>query len=164
MNVFIVPVKNYIDRNLLGGWSIGKLARHCGLNFTAFERFGKRIIGWDSLRNELLVLRQMDERICYCIINLKQVESCTVFKEYRNIEAVDWKIKGLDHSLEKVSLHLRLKNFGRSIALPFYERSADPIGDIPYREGRARRWMQLISGIMTLSLPGEVPQLVALPG
>lgn len=147
MTTVIVPISKFINKKINKDWSIGTLAQKCQLNFTHYELFGTKLIGLDAASNKLLFLKKMNNRICYCIIHLKQVESCVLKTIYAGIEAGGLLTKSLNYYLTSISLQVKLIHAGKTMILPFYERAVQPGCPTSLMEAKAKKWMELINSL-----------------
>ncbi|MBD0286038.1 MAG: hypothetical protein M3342_12905 [Bacteroidota bacterium] len=148
MATFIVQISNYLNRKLKDLWNKGSVAKGSPLHFSKYESLGKKLIGLDAIKRRLLFVKQSEHKTSCCVIDLEEVQTCSVRISYNSIEAGALKKRKLEEYLNTICLAFRFKNGRKAIMLPFYETNADDIRDIPVLETKAKDWMNTLSKML----------------
>lgn len=115
------------------------------LTFSSQELLKSTIIGLDGLHRKLLVLEQWEEgAFSTLLIDLKDVKSCSLKKEYGTINGGDLKAKKLEHFLRTMTLQFVL--YGKSpVEVVFYNHLDQHISEMADLENKARHWEAVLS-------------------
>ncbi len=103
------------------------------------------IIGLDGINRKFLIAKQEDGALSSFLIDLNDIKTCTVKKEYGFIKGGDLRNKTLDQYLDKIVLHFEFKNGKADAEIPFYRPFDNEIFEMPELEQKARRWETIIS-------------------
>ena len=117
-------------------------AKEFGLDITKKEELGRRMIGLDSTGKKLLYMEQDGYRyIGYCV-DLDDVRTIMVKKEYAPLRK-----SGVDVNVyvESISLRLNYFNGTQPLLLPFYEERIDSVFELSKRAKLAGEFQALIS-------------------
>lgn len=126
------------------------VAAEFGIIISRQEVMGNRIIGFDYVHNNLLYLTGQRNKNYLYLIDLNDIHSCTVKKEYG--PGTDFKQTGNRKTeVTKIALHLDYKNGLRSVVLPFFEKGIDPLSEMPARATKAREWQSLLSRVWKIN-------------
>jgi hypothetical protein len=88
-----------------------------------------------------------------CIeINLKDVERCTIKKQYHNIEAGALKKRKLYEFLTSILLQVSFKHNSKLIDLPIFEKKKDKILNLEELEAKAKAWESTVSDLLPINL------------
>ena len=154
MPAVITPLSRYISRKIKQLWNLSSLAKNFNLSITKQEHLHNQIIGLDSVKRKLLILKKEGGRVVCCIVHLKDLQSCSIKKIYSSISAGSLRKKKLENYLQSVSLHLFFKSGTQPVTLNFYKRKYNNIGELPFWETAAKKWEHFVSNLS--SRPMEV--------
>lgn len=112
------------------------------------ELVGRRVIGLDEEKNKILFLDRTKKKYDGYLVDLAEIESCTVKKKFDLSGGAYIKRLGVEASVDSVVLRLNYKNGAKPLSLPFYEKSKDPIYDIRIRTDQANEWQLLLSRLV----------------
>lgn len=119
------------------------------LSFSSQEILSEHVIGLDGIRKKLLVInRGENNKHPHFMIDLDEVTSCSVKKEYGSINAGDLKHGELEQHLQTMSLHFELNNNKPAIDLLFYKYTGRPVSQLFKIEQRARNWAIILSKML----------------
>lgn len=120
---------------------------HNGLSFSSQEVLRNSVIGLDGLQRKLLVVeRKCDNTYQSVVIDLNEVQSCTVDREYKAISRGDSaKQKQL---LESISLFFTMTQF-IPIDVVFYNYIEEHALNAPELEAKARHWQVALTKLLT---------------
>lgn len=115
------------------------------LSFSSQEIFKDGIIGLDGVHRKLLVLeRDADKDLSSFVIDLNEVKSCSVKKEYGTINSGDLKARKLEQYLKQISLHFVVYD-KPSVDVVFYEHFENHVFEIGELENKAKHWEAILS-------------------
>jgi hypothetical protein len=109
----------------------------------------------DIEKRKLLFLEASRYKYAGYLIDLKEIETCKAKREYGalNTRFVDRRIAA--HSnVNKIALQFDYKNGAPSLALPFYDKTTDPILEMQARDEQAKGWQASLSTLFTTSGDG----------
>ena len=117
------------------------------LNFSSHEIIGKYIVGFDGVRRKFAVLRQVNDVMYQSqVINLNDVKSCTVQKQYGTIPAGNG--SNIDSFLEKITLHFEMKNNKEAMNIVFFDHAENSVYSIKENEEKAKHWETMLSKML----------------
>ncbi len=152
MTILIVPITKYSNSKRNGLISINALFKNYNLYFSKHEVLGNKIIGLDHIKRKLLFFKQGKQRSSCCLIDLKDVESCSVKKVYQNIEAGALNKRRLEEFLTTIALKLGFKNGRKALVLPFYEVASNSFDAVMELDAKAKAWRELLVKTLTLTV------------
>lgn len=118
------------------------------LSFTGQEVLGNSVMGLDGVRRKLLVLeRTAAKAFNTAIIDLNDVKSCSIKKEYGTIKGGALNIKKLEQYLEKISLQFAFHHKA-PVEVVFYHCLRNRINEAAERESKARHWVAMLSKML----------------
>lgn len=120
------------------------VARH-GLYISSQAILQTCIIALDGINRKMIVQHSDGS---HCIIDLDEVLSCSVIKQYGSIYGGDLKTRQLDQYLQKVLLCFHFKTGKPPVEIPFYQHNADPIVLATERENKAKDWEAVLSKML----------------
>ncbi|MBS1597470.1 MAG: hypothetical protein JST75_04550 [Bacteroidetes bacterium] len=131
MNTISIPL--YVFFNGTGELSkaIEKFARSRRLYFSRLEEISGNLIALDKVKRKLLYFKTNVLLPKCLIVDLRNVDSCTVVKQY------DEKEKG---KLRTLLLSFRFLNNSSPVSLPFYENLDHGSKEIAQAELKAQLW------------------------
>ena len=128
---------------------LNKIGSQHGLSFTSQEELLNKVIGLDGLQRKLLIVEENNDRYDWNIIDLEEVENCSVKKVYDSIDAGGLKRKWVEEYLRTVVLQFNFKNDKPSFDLIFYENTVNNIYEMSELENKARKWQEMLSKMIT---------------
>lgn len=131
---------------------LSRLGSKYNLTFSGQEILGDSIMGLDGVQKKLLIVSGiLDDRPHHDVIDLNEVNSCSVKKYYGRINANGLKNRELNQYLEKIMLQLGFQKKQPADIL-IYKRTDNDIRELPELELKAKKWMELLSTILPNSL------------
>jgi hypothetical protein len=119
------------------------------LSFSSQEVLGNKILGLDGIKRKLLLFEEKDGRKLHYTINLEEVESCTLKKNYNRINAGDLKRKRIEEFINIISLQFDFKNKSRNpVTLSFYDSDKNSVDELMPLEIKAKRWQAVLSKLL----------------
>ncbi len=115
------------------------------LSIAQQEILGIRVIGFDHMNNKLLFLEAGEDKHDGYLIDLDEIQSCTVKKVYGIIHTGQAKRKSAEAYVDAVTLQLDYTNGAKYIALPFYDKATIRVFEIRQRAEQAKEWQDLLS-------------------
>lgn len=148
MSTINIPLSRYISRKMKRLWNLPLLAKKLNLMVSNQQNLGNQLIGLDAVKRKLLLLRKEKDKFDYCVVDLQNVQHCSVKKVYGSIRAGDLQTKGLHHYLQSVSLRLGLKNGAESIDVNFFESKYNTAKQQSFLESAAKKWEQAVLSLL----------------
>lgn len=152
MTTIIVPFYGYLNSRIKRLWNITKIAKRTSLYFLSQDEVGANVIAVDAQKRKLLYLKKASNTSSCLIIDLSNLEKCSVRKEYNSINAGELKTRKLHHFLKSIFLNLGFKNDSRTITLPLYETETDSQEDVEQIEIKAKRWETIVSKLLLIQI------------
>ena len=112
-------------------------------DFTVQDKLGASVIALNADKNQLLYLTKAPESASCLVIDLNNLNGCSITKEYNNIKPGDLKKNKLHKFLKSIFLNLRSKN-GR-VKLTLFNALHDAPADAHLLESKARKWQKIVS-------------------
>ena len=120
------------------------------LSFSSQEILKNGVIGLDGLHRKLAVLqRQSETRFHAKVIDLGDLRTCSVKKEYGTIGGGDLSTKKLEQYLEKIALHFEFNDGSKPVEIVFYNHIDHVIYQIAELENKARHWEAILSKMLS---------------
>ena len=115
------------------------------LSFSSQEILKDGIICLDGVHRKILVLeRDAAKKMSSFLIDLNEVKSCSIKKEYGTINSGDLKERKLEQYLKQITLHFAF--FDKpSVEVVFYQHFENHILEIAELESKARHWEAILS-------------------
>jgi hypothetical protein len=115
------------------------------LRFSSQEVLKDAVIGLDGVNRKLLLLeRAADGAVHSHVLDLADVKSCTVKKEYGAINGGDLKAKKLEQYLHRITLQFLL--LGKpAVEFVFYKHVDNHINEMAELEHKAKHWEAILS-------------------
>ncbi len=152
MTTVIVPLLKYFNKKFKGILNITGFAKERKLSFWKQEEFEGNIIALDVRTRKLFYMRRSNKKQACLIIDLNNLHSCTIKKQYNSINVGDLKHKKLDDFLKTIFLNLRFKNSNCEVPIPFFEAQKDRQENIEHLEAKAQQWKLLVSKMLPIQL------------
>lgn len=149
MITIIAPFYKYLNGKIKSLRRRSKSANTRKLLFWKQEAVGNNIIALDITKRKLLYFNQVNDKSTCLMIDLKDVDSCTLKKQYHGINAGGLVQKVLQDYLKSILLHISFKNSQHAIALPFYEERKNEKEEVDCLEIKAKEWKATISKLLT---------------
>jgi hypothetical protein len=148
MTAIIVPLILGVNSKIKRYWNIYEFVKRSKLCFSKHDTIGSKFIGLDALKRKLFYIEHSRNKPTCTVINLKEVEKCTIKRQYNNIGAGELKKRNLQDFLTTIFLQLRLKNNPKLIDLPFFEKEKGPIANLEELEAKAYAWETAVSNLL----------------
>jgi hypothetical protein len=103
------------------------------------------ILGLDVMNRKLLVLESEDDAYKGTIINLDEVKSCSVKRQYLTTNAGTLKNRLMEEHLQKLVLEFSFKDEKRKIEIPFFHFNRNHIYQLKELEQKAKYWEDSLS-------------------
>lgn len=152
MTTVIVPLYRYINNKIKRFLSINELAKLCNWCFSKHDILGTKFIGLDIFKRKLFYIEQNNNKPTCLVINLKDVESCIIKKQYNSINAGALKQRKLNEFLTTIFLQLRFKHNSKLVHLPFFEKKKDKFMNIEELEAKASAWETMVSKLLPINV------------
>lgn len=140
-----MPLSRLLRRKIRRLWNLPSVAQKLTLSVTRQLSLRNQFLGLDSTNGKLLFMKKDREKFDYRVIDLRDVQECSVKKEYGSIPAGDLPTKGLGHFLKSISLRLGFKSGAKTIDVSFYESSYHTIHQQTVMEAAAKKWERFVS-------------------
>ncbi|MCW3112523.1 MAG: hypothetical protein JWR18_919 [Segetibacter sp.] len=150
MRTVIVPFYGYLNSSIKKLWNLAKFAKKRSLHFSSQEEVGAHLMALDVLKRKLLYARKTPRTTSCLIIDLNQLQACSLKKEYSSIAAGELKSKKLHHFLKSVFLNLVFKN--GTVSLPLYDVQKQQQGDVEQLETQAKKWQNNLSKLLPVQI------------
>ena len=121
MTTIIVPLYGFSNSRKKRLFNLGKIAKKEKLHFSNFDEVGSNVIAIDSTKRKLLYVNNSPVTSSCLIVDLNNLQECTIRKLYDSINAGDLNKKKMSHFLKNIFLNLRFRNGSPSVTLPLYE-------------------------------------------
>ena len=119
------------------------------LSISKQDTLGDRIIGLDEASRKLLFVATERGKPSGYIIDMNDVKSATVKKEYGFLFE-GYSRKGIaDTGISKIEIELVYDNGAHPRILPFYDKENDPVSEMSHRARQANVWQRRLSGLLT---------------
>jgi hypothetical protein len=144
MTTVIVPLFKYFNKKIKGFWNITRFGKARNLSFSNKDVLSGSVIALDARKRKLLFFRKSDYRQSCMIIDLKQMHSCSIVREYNGINAGELKKKKLHTYLKSICINLRFKNNEKVVAIPFFQSGYSIDDDIEGLDLKADEWKLIL--------------------
>jgi len=148
MATIIVPIFQYINNKIKRLECLWPLATGLRFSFSKELILLNKIIGLDTRRRKLFILKKSNNRPVCCIVDLRDIQNCSVKKTYGSIVAGGLQRKKLEEYLDTISLHLGFKNRKEQIIINFYETGYNSVTELPGLEITAKHWGRIVSNLL----------------
>ncbi len=103
MKTVIVTFYGYLNSSIKRPWNIMKLAKKRSLNISNQDELGTHVIALDTINRKLLYAKTTPNTSSCSIIDLNDLEACSIKKEYNSINAGELETKKLPNFLKTSS-------------------------------------------------------------
>jgi hypothetical protein len=152
MTTIIVPSCGYLNSGIKKLWNIAKLAKKRSLQISNEDEVGDNVIALDVVKRKLLYAKKTPETSSCLIIDLNNLEKCTIKKEYTSINAGELQTKKLHHFLKSILLHLVFKNGSSAVSLPLFDGQKEQQGNVEQLEAHAKKWETLVTKLLSIPI------------
>ena len=152
MTAVIVPFYGYLNSRIKRLWNITKLAKKRSLNISNQDEVGANVIGLDVAKRKLLYAKKTANTSSCLIIDLNNLERCTIKKEYNSINAGELKTRKLHHFLKSIFLHFVFKNGSGTLSLPLFVSQKEQEVNIEQLEAQAKKWESIVSKLLPIPI------------
>lgn len=116
---------------------------------------GANILALDSQTRKLFYFKKCQKTSFCLIIDLNNLERCTIKKEYHSIDAGNLKANKLHYFLKSIFLNFKLKNSPGIFSFPFYSsnpKSRHDDNDVIEAEFKAKNWEAVVSQLKPMPI------------
>ena len=159
--VIAKKAKKYKDSQLLLQCSLAGCENN--LSFSCQELLSEKMICLDGRNRKLFFLLQLPgNRYNKTVINLDELSTCSIIKDYSNICAATWKNSQVHKHLQKIGILLHFKNKSKPAEFLFYDRTLNRSREQHALEKKARYWQAILlrmlkpSQLKTTSSPSAI--------
>jgi hypothetical protein len=152
MTTVIVPLSGYLNRKIKGLLSLTKIAKKRSLYFSTEDEVGTNVIAIDARKRKLLYLKKAPNTSSCLIVDLNNLVSCSIRKQYNSIDAGDLNTKKLQDFLKSVFIDLSFKNGTGTLSLPLYDEKNDQECDIEQLEEKAKKWVTIVTRFLPIQI------------
>lgn len=124
---------------------LSKLGSKLNLSFSSHVLLGNKIIALDGMKKKLLVTNINNVLDEIYVIELSEVQSISIKKNYSSIKPEELNKREVEEFLETIVLQFQYRNEEKGIGLVFYERKKNSLYDLKVRERNARNWQLILS-------------------
>ena len=150
MTSIIVPLHEHSNGRIKKFWNITKLAKRRSLSISNHDEIGTNVIALDVGKRKLLYANTTPGRSSCLIVDLNNLERCTVKKEYNSINAGDLIKMKLHQFLKRIFIHLVFKNRSGTISLPMFEAKQEQNNNMEQFERIAKKWESIVTKLLTI--------------
>ena len=122
------------------------------VSFSKEEALGENLIAIDTDKRKLMYFKKDTNIPSFLMIDLQDVDSCTIKKQYKSTDAGALKKNKLADYMKNIFLQLDFKNGSRKVDLPFFEDQKDKPEDIEQLEAKAKEWERMVTKLVHLQL------------
>ena len=152
MTTIVVPFYGYLNNRIKKLWNITKLAKRRSLDISNQDEVGANVIALDIVKRKLLYAKKTPDTSSCLIIDLKDLDRCSITRQYSSIDAGELTKRTLGEFLKSIFLNLHFKSCSRVVSLPLYEAEKGFQGDIEVLEAKAERWKKTVSLLLPLKI------------
>jgi hypothetical protein len=148
MSTIIMPCFRYLNSRIKRPWNITKLAKERSLHISNQDEVGFNVIALDVLKRKLLFANKKTGASSCLMVDLKNLERCTIKKDYNSINAGELKKMKLHHFLKSIILNLVFKNGSPTLSLSIFDRQKERGGNPEQLETLAEKWQKIVSKLL----------------
>ena len=121
-----------------------KLGHRYNLVFYTCDILPQHVIGLDVIMQKILILETASESIDWTLINLRDVQSCSLKTMYTAPREITLRAgNSVDH-VEHIVLVFNFKREQKTVLLPFYEANKSLKNELPMLYEKAGKWVRMI--------------------
>ena len=110
MTTIIVPLYGFLNSRVKRIFNLAKVAKERKLNFSKLDDVGGSVLAIDTTKRKLLYANTLPGSPSCLIVDLKNLQQCTIRKLYDCINAGDLNKKKISNFLKNIFLNLRFQN------------------------------------------------------
>src|SRR5690349_14770660 len=148
MPIIKIPLSQYIRWKIKKFWNLSAIAKKFDLSVVKQEILHNQLIGLDTVKRKLLLVRKQKDKLDCRIVDLQQVNHCSIKKVYSSISAGEFKTNSINNYLQSISLQIGFKTNAEPVVVNFYESSSDKKKQQSFLEATARKWEQFVSDLL----------------
>ncbi len=145
MIAFINPFYSYVNEKFEAVLNSGsKLLRGKELAHVSKLDFGSTVLAFDEARQRLLVYKSGGYKGNTLVIDLRQLQNCSLKREYSSIKAGELATKPLSHFITSIKVELDFGKENRKIEIPLFSHLKPGTHKASRMESRARllyKWL-----------------------
>ena len=122
------------------------------LTFSGQEVLSDCILGLDGMHRKLLILKVQEGAVKDTVIDLAEVKTCSVKKQYGTINIDGLKHRKLDQYLQWMGLRFEFHKGRPAIEVPFYRHPTHSLYQLQSLEQKARFWETMLSKMLCTAL------------
>jgi len=131
---------------------ISEVGSENNLSFSSQEILNNCIIGADGIHRKILIVKKIDSKTYQdYLIDLDEVKSCSVKKEYGFIKAGEANGRSLGQHLKSIILHFEFAINKEPIDVSFYNHTENSIYQLKEMELKAKHWEIILSKMLKAS-------------
>ena len=146
-----IIIHGYLNDKFKKLWNIVRSAKK-SLWMSHKSMTGARAVALDIQKRKLFYLKTTSGSSSCLIVDLNNLEKCTLKKEYSNIDAGQLKVNKLHLFLKKILLNLKLKNSTGIVTLTLYDAHEDGPANAPEAEASAHKWEVIVSQLKPVAI------------
>jgi hypothetical protein len=148
MITIVAPFYRYLNGKIKALRKRSKPANDKKLLFWKQDVLGSNLIALDISKRKLLYINKVNDKSACLMIDLKDVHSCTIKKQYHSISAGGLVQKKLQDYLKSILLHFSFKNSYSPLVISFYEEQKNKKEEAEWLEIMAKEWEWTISKLL----------------
>ena len=148
MTTIIVPLYGFLNRKIKRLFNLAKVAKERKLHFSNFDEVGSNVIAIDTTKRKLLYANNSPDSSSCLIVDLKNLQECTIKKQYDCINAGDLNKKKMSDFLKSIFLNLRFRNSSVPVNLPIYEVQKNYADNVEQLETKANKWRAIVAKLL----------------
>ena len=152
MRTVIMPFAGFLNSRFKRLCNISRLARRARLTISNQDDVGANVIALDTTKRKLLYAKKTPWASSYLIIDLNNLETCSIKKEYSSINAGELKTKKLHQFLKSIFLKLVFKNGTGAVSLALFDAQKESLANLEQLEAQARKWENLVSKLLAVPI------------
>jgi hypothetical protein len=125
-----------------------ELGQRLQLSFSSQLVLADMLIGIDGISRKLLLVSNEDGISRHNVLDLADVEECSLYKKYSPIPGGALKTKNINAFVERVGLKFVQHN-REEVFLPFYTRGLNSLDELRALEQKARDWTSMFTKMLT---------------
>lgn len=148
-----IPLYGFLNSRIQRLKNLAKIAMSSRLNISNLDDVGNNVIAMDPVQKKLLYLEHEPGNSSCLIVDLNNLQDCSIKKQYNGIKAGGLTNKKMEAYLKNIFLNLRFKHDAAPVTLSLYESLKDKQDDIEQLEVKAKKWQQLVSTLLPVKIP-----------
>ncbi len=152
MKTIILPFAGYVKSNIKKLWNITKFAKKRNLSISNLDEVGDHLIALDTKKRKLLYAKTAPNTSSCLLLDLNNLEACSIKKEYSSIKAGELKANKLPYFLKSIFLNLAFKNDSGNILLPLFDAQKKQHGNIELLEAQSKKWQTNVSKLLPIQV------------